>query len=154
MNIDTRNTIISVVLGIVIIILTYVLYDAIVTPYERVQQKKEVTQQVRQRMINVRDALIQYQFTKKEFPAHLDSLVTFLRTDENLSTKLDSLFQERPPLKFNLDSLIFSPRTGKQFIYARIDSIRPNIYFLGDPDTKDAIGDSSKTTLLNAATWE
>jgi hypothetical protein len=50
--------------------------------------------------------------------------------------------------------MIFSPRTGKPFYYVRVDTIRPNLYKLKDPDSKDVIGDTAKTTLLNAASWE
>lgn len=155
MNIDTRNNIISAFLLIVIVVLAYVLYDAIVSPYQKVQQMKEVTEQVRQRMSNVRDALIKYQNANdNKFPEDLDVLVDFVKADSMMMAKADSLFPERPPLEFNIDSFIMSPRTGNRFFYVLVDTIRPNIYMLKDPDSDDVIGDTTKTTLLNAASWE
>lgn len=154
MNIDTRNKIISVVLLIVIAILSVVLVKAIVDPYQDLEDQKAVTAQVRNRMMNVRDALIKYNLKKNKFPKTLDSLMIFIKGDSLLSAKADSLFKELPPLVFNLDSMIYSPRTGRPFYYTMVDSIRPNLYVLRDPDSKDVIGDSVKTTLLNAASWE
>jgi hypothetical protein len=154
MNIDTRNRIISIVLFGVIIYLAWVLVDAIRSPYLELERQKEITQQVRQRMYNVRDALIKYNLKKNKFPQSLDSLLIWIKSDTSIFNHADSLFKERPPLKFNLDSMIFSPRTGKPFYYVRVDTIRPNLYKLKDPDSKDVIGDTAKTTLLNAASWE
>lgn len=154
MNIDTRNRIISVVLFFIIVVLAWVLVDSIVTPYRNLENQKLVSQQVRQRMSNVRDALIKYNLKFNKFPKDLDSMIVWIKGDSTLSAQADSLFKELPPLVFNIDSMLFSPRTGRRFYYVMIDSIRPNIYVLRDPDTKDQIGDSVKTTLLNAASWE
>ncbi len=134
MDIDTRNRIISGVLAVIIIILAWVLYDSITTPFEEVEQRREVTEQVRHRMMTVRDALVEHERNKDEFPQTLDDLVEWLKTDEDMVAKGDSLFEFRPPHEYNPDSLIYSPRTGNRFEYALNDTIRPNIYLLEDPD--------------------
>lgn len=154
MNVDLRNKIISLVLFVVIVVLAYLLYDSITTPYKEVLRKEAMTEAVRARMSNVRTALNRYKNDKKGFPATLDSLLLYVKTDSATVSLSDSLFQEKAPYRFSPDSLILSPRTGKRFFYALNDTIRPNIYLLKDPDTEDSIGDTLRTTSLNAASWE
>ena len=154
MNVDLRNKIISFVLTIVIVVLAYFLYDSIVTPYKEVLRKEAMTEAVRQRMSNVRLALNRYKNDNSKFPVSLDSLVHYVKTDSLTAALADSLFKENKPYEFIPDSMIVSQRTGKRFIYAVNDTIRPPIYLLKDPDTNDVIGDTLKTTSLNAASWE
>lgn len=154
MNVDLRNKILSFVLTIVIVVLAYFLYDSIVTPYKEVLRKEAMTEAVRQRMSNVRLALNRYKNDNSKFPVSLDSLVYYVKTDSLTAALADSLFKEKKPYEFNPDSMIVSQRTGKRFFYAVNDTIRPPIYLLKDPDSNDAIGDTLKTTSLNAATWE
>lgn len=158
MNIDSRNNIISIVLGIAIIVLGYFLYHAIVDPYQKVIEHQKMTERVHQRMANVRDGLIRYKSKYDEFPptdGGLDSLVHFLKTDSLMIAMGDSLFKEKPPSTYNPDSIIYSPRPPhKKFEYALNDTLRPQIYVLRDPDTDDHIGDLHSTTQLNAASWE
>lgn len=153
MNIDNRNRIISAVLTVVIIVLAWLLYDSITSPYEKIEQQREVTEQVRNRLTVTRDALVEHQRRNNHFPQNLDDLVEWLKTDEDMVEKGDSLFAFRPPHQYNPDSLIYSPRTGNRFQYALNDTLRPNIYLLEDPDTDDAIGSLERTTLLNATNW-
>ncbi len=153
MDIDTRNRIISAVLAVVIIGLAWLLYDSITSPYEQVEQQREVTEQVRHRMTVVREALVQYQRREEGFPETLDDLVEWLKTNEEMVEHGDSLFAFRPPHEYDPDSVIYSPRTGNRFEYARNDTIRPNIYLLEDPDTDDRIGSLERTNLLNATNW-
>ena len=130
------------------------LYDAIVTPYQKVLQEKAVTEAVRTRMLNVKTALIRYNNTNKKFPSSLDSLVLYVQTDSATVALSDSIFAEKPPYTFNIDSLIYSPRTGERFFYQLNDTLRPAIYMLKDPNSDDVIGDTLKTTSLNAASWQ
>ena len=153
MNIDTRNRIISAVLAVIIIVLAWLLYDSIVSPYKIIEQQREVTEQVRHRLTVTRDALVEHQRRNNHFPQTLDDLVEWLKTDENMVENADSLFMFRPPYQYHPDSLIRSPRTGKRFEYALNDTLRPNIYLLEDPDSDDAIGSLDRTTLLNATNW-
>ena len=54
-----------------------------------------------------------------------------------------------------LDSLKFSPRTGKMWTYTANDTARVKTYLLEDPDSDDRIGTLlADITLLNAASWE
>lgn len=154
MNVDLRNKIISLVLFVVIIVLAYFLYDSITTPYKEVLRKEAMTEAVRKRMTNVRTALNRYKNDMDGFPANLDSLLLYVKTDSVTISIADSLFMENAPYTYSPDSLILSPRTGKRFFYALNDTIRPNIYLLKDPDSKDSIGDTLRTTSLNAASWE
>lgn len=158
MNIEQRNQLLSIVFGIIIIVLGYFLYHAIVDPYKEVLQRERMTERVRYRMSNVRDALQQYKNRRGDFPptdGGLDSLVQFIKTDSLMQAEGDSLFTAMPPGTFTPDSLILSPRPPhNRFQYALNDTLRPQIYLLEDPDTDDKIGSLEQTTLLNAASWE
>ena len=156
MDIETRNKIWTVVLGIIIIGLTYWLYDSLVTPYQEVKEREAMTEKVRQRLVDTKDALIQYQTRNEEFPptdGGLDSLVSFLKADSMMIAMGDSLFGTSFDGPYNPDSLVYSPRTGKKFEYTRNDTLRPQIYLLEDPDTEDAIGSLERTTMRNAPNW-
>lgn len=156
MNIDTRNKILSVVLGIIIIFLSWWLYDSIVTPYQVVEERKAETERIRNRLLSVKDALVQYETKYGKFPpteGGLDSIVTFLKTDSMMVAMGDTLFKQIPPLTYNPDSIIFTPRSDTRFIYTLNDTIRPSLYLLEDPDTDDAIGSLTRTTMRNAPNW-
>ena len=156
MDIETRNKIVSAVLGIIIIVLGYFLYGAIVKPYQKVIEQQRMTEKVRHQMSNVRDALVQYKAKNEEFPENLDTLVAFLKSDSLMKARGDSLFSPlRPGEKYKPDSMIYSPRPPKErFKYTLVDTIRPNLYLLEDPGSDDHIGHTTKTTWLNAASWE
>ncbi|MEX0721624.1 MAG: hypothetical protein WD059_13210 [Balneolaceae bacterium] len=156
MNIEQRNKILTIVLGLVIIGLSYWLYDSLVTPYKVVEEERALTEKVRQRMLDVKDALIQYETRNNEFPpteGGLDSLVNFLETDSMMVSRGDTLFG-RTFANYTPDSLIFSPRSpNNKFEYTLNDTLRPNIYLLEDPDTDDTVGSLERTTMRNAPNW-
>jgi hypothetical protein len=159
MDIEKRNTILSIVLGIIIVGLGYYLYHSIVDPYEEVIEREQMAEEVRHQMGLVRDALVQYEQDKDNFPpteGGLDTLVTYLKTDSSMVANGDSLFKPLNPNEtYNPDSLVYSPRPPhKKFEYTLNDTLRPNIYLLKDPDTDDRIGSLENTTDLNAASWE
>lgn len=156
MNIDTRNKILSVVLGLIIIALSYWLYDSIVTPYQVVEARKAETEGVRNRMLSLKDALVQYEARYGHFPpteGGLDSVVAYLSTDSMMVAMGDSIFSQIPPLTYSPESIILAPRSGVRFSYTHNDTIRPPLYLLEDPDTDDAIGSLSRTTMRNAPNW-
>lgn len=157
MTLAQRNQLISIILGIIILALGYYLYHAIVDPYQKVIEEQRVTERVRHRMLNIRDALMQYDRNKGNFPptdGGLDSLVRFLKTDSMMVAMGDSLFKPMPPDTYNPDSLIYSPRPPhNKFQYTLNDTLNPKIYLLQDPDSDDRVGDLEKTTLLNGASW-
>jgi|GEM_PF-198591 len=162
MTVESKNMILTVILGIVIIILGWWLYHSIVDPYEIVEERQRVTEQVRHNMEDIRDGLIQYDRRKDSFPptqGGLDSLLAFMKTDSLMNAQMDSLFKDDPKsgYTFKLDSLIYTPRAPhKRFKYTLNDTINPQIYLLEDPDTSytDKIGSLEKTTLLNAPSWK
>ncbi len=156
MNIDTRNKILSVVLSLIIVALSWWLYDSIVTPYQVVEARKAETEGARNRMLSLKDALVQYEAKYGHFPptdGGLDSVVTYLSTDSLMVALGDSLFYQIPPLTYSPESIILSPRTNTQFSYTHNDTIRPPLYLLEDPDSDDAIGSLSRTTMRNAPNW-
>ncbi|MCR9131218.1 MAG: hypothetical protein NXI08_01530 [bacterium] len=157
MDIDTRNKILSVVLGIIIIALSWLLYDSIVTPYQEVKEREAETERVRTRMLTLKDALVQYDSRYGHFPpteGGLDSIVTYLSTDSLMIAMGDTLFRQAPPLEYSPETIIVTPRaSGARFIYTHVDSTRPPLYLLEDPDTDDAIGSLSRTTMRNAPNW-
>ncbi len=154
MTIDQRNSIISIVLSIVIIGLAYVLYDSITTPYQaRVKQIEEQTR-VRERLQNVRDALIAYQREKGKYPPSLDSIQVFLETDPKMIAGRDTLFVSKLNPTFDINTFLQSPRSQTRFEYALNDTLRPMVYLLKDPDSDDLIGSLDRTTRLNAPSWD
>jgi hypothetical protein len=156
MKIQQRNSIISIFLILIIIALSYVLYDSIVTPWQKEMAKRELTEDTRFRMTLVRDGLINFQARHPEgkFPSTLDSLVIFLKTDSLMLVRGADLFTE-PARGYNPDSLIFSLRPPhEKFVYSVNDTIRPPLYLLRDPGSEDAIGSLERITLLNAPNWQ
>lgn len=154
MDIEKRNNLISLLLSAIIIVLGYFLYHSIVDPYQEVIQREKITERVRTRLSNTRDALVRYEARKDEFPSSLDTLIHWVKTDSAMQSVADTLFKDPWKKEFNADSMIYSPRTGERFTYILNDTLRPSIYLLKDPNSKDRIGDTLKTTLLNAASWE
>jgi hypothetical protein len=143
--------VIQVILALAIVVLAYVLYQSITEPYQRVERQKELTEMTRQRMGEVRTALVQFERSHDRFVSTLDSLQMWVMDDSLMMAKSDSIFGSR----FNPDSLIFSPRTGKKFIYTVNDTSSVRTYLLEDPDSDDYIGTlSGDVTQLNAASWE
>lgn len=158
MNVERRNQLLSIVLGIIILVLGYFLYQSIVGPYQDVIERQQMTERVRHQMETIRDGLVRYERQTGDFPPSeggLDTLVQYLKTDSAMVAMRDSLFINPAGQPYNPDSLIYSVRPPhNKFEYALNDTIRPPIYLLSDPDTEDRIGDLEKTTLLNAASWE
>lgn len=157
MNIDTRNKILSAVFGITIILLSWLLYDSIVTPYKVVEEQKAETERVRTRMLTLKDVIVNYEARYGHFPptdGGLDSVVTYLSTDSLMISMGDSLFRQMLPLQYSPESMVVSPRdTSLRFLYTRNDTIRPPLYLLEDPMTDDAVGSLSRTTMRNAPNW-
>jgi uncharacterized protein YdgA (DUF945 family) len=142
---------IQVVLAAVILGLAYYLYYSITEPYDRIERQQQITERTRDRMTNIRTALIDYERDSTSFPDSLDLLLEHIRRDSLLSTAQDSVFGDT----ITVDSLPFSPRTGKRFKYTVSDTGRVETYLLEDPDTEDKIGTlSGDPTQTNAATWE
>jgi len=141
----------QILLGILIIVLAWVLYESITEPYQVIERQRALTEETRERMDHVRRAMSRYERVHGRFPSTLDSLVMFVRVDTVLSQRMDSVFGE----EVVPDSLPYSPRTGKRFELTVNDTSRVNIYLLKDPDTDDHIGSAlPDPTRLNAASWE
>ncbi|MDZ7717376.1 MAG: hypothetical protein U5K72_00980 [Balneolaceae bacterium] len=157
MDLKTRNNIITIVLAVLIIVLSWFLYRSIVEPYQAVIEEEQMVERERHRMERVRDALVQYNNRKGNFPpsdSGLDSLVQFLKTDSLMQARGDSLFTFMEPSTYNPDSIIYSPRPPHvRFEYELNDTLRPEIYLLENPNSEDAIGSLERTTLLNAPNW-
>ncbi len=146
------RTALQALLLLVIVGLGYWLYLSITEPWAAVQRQEAMTQRVRDRMLLNRTVLIRFNELNRRFPQTLDSVLIFARTDSALVAGRDSLFGAG----FNIDSLIYSPRTGNRFLYTASDTARPAYYKLTDPDNPDDfIGtDQGEVTRINAASWE
>ena len=142
---------VQVILGIVIIGLAYFLYQSITEPYDRIERQQLKTENTRARMGHIRTALIDYERDSASYPDSLNLLLQHIRRDTALSTQQDSIFGT----SINLDSLLYSPRSGNRFLYTVSDTGRVETYLLEDPDTEDQIGTlSGDPTQANAASWE
>lgn len=141
----------QILLWVLIIGLSYVLYRSITEPYELIERQQELTDMTRLRMDKIRQVAIHFETHHDRFPATLDSLSLYAMQDSAFLAVRDSIFGDG----FPIDSLMYSPRTGKRFAYAINDTSRVNTYLLEDPDSKDKIGTLlSDVTLVNAASWE
>ncbi len=139
----------QVALAVLILGLGYYLYYSITEPYNRIERKQELTEQTRDRMSHLRTALIDYEKDSTSFPDSLELVLNHIERDTILSAERDTSWN------VNLDSLLHSPRTGKQFQYTLSDTGRVETYLLEDPDTKDKIGTlTGDPTKTNSASWE
>ena len=109
----TIQTGIQVALVIVIAGLAYFLYQSITEPYERIERQQRITEDTRTRMANIRTALVDYERDSAAYPDSLNLLLQHIRKDTILSTRQDSVFGA----EINLDSLLYSPRSGTRFPY-------------------------------------
>lgn len=140
----------QLLLWLLIIGMSYVLYRSITEPYEVVKLRERMTVLTRQRMDQIRQVAIQYENRYDRFPMTIDSLVLFASMDSTIQAN-PAMFLKGVPV----DSLVYSPRTGKMFTYAANDTSRVKTYLLQDPDSDDQIGTlEADITLLNAASWE
>ena len=143
---------IQIVLGLVIIALGYWLYVSITGPWDAVERERAITASTRTQMSNVRIALIRHERVEDRFPSTLDSLMIWVGQDSLIQASPDSIFGVAG---IDLDSLLYSPRSGAKFIYTLNDTGRVKIYLLEDPDSDDHIGsETPDVTQLNAASWQ
>ena len=143
---------IQAVMAVVIVVLGVWLYQSITGPWAAFERQEEVTEMTRARMSQVRTALVLYEREEDHFPGTLDSLVMWVAADSLIALNPDSVFEA---VGFNLDSLLYSPRTGNPFLYALNDTGQVAVYYLKDPDSDDHIGsESPDISQLNAASWE
>ena len=144
---------IQIVLGLLIVFLFFWLIQSITGPWEAQERQREITEMTRDRMSDVRSALVYYERQEDDFPGSLDSLRMWLDADSLMMIAADSIFEAQD---FMLDSLFFSPRTGSMFEYTVNDTGLVEVYLLKDPDSDDQIGtlDPDDITSLNAASWE
>lgn len=146
---------IRAVLALLILGLVAVLLYVTVVPAQRAEAAERETKIARERMSDVRTALIAYRDSMQAYPSTLDSLVLFSRGDETFMT--EALAQEgrvAPPV---VDSLPFSSRDGQRFRYEVIqDTSGYSVYWLADPSMEaDSIGSRDPNPALrNAASWE
>ncbi len=152
---NTARSFLQVFLALVIAGLSYYLYHSITAPYDRIERQREITQMTRQRMTQIRTAMVRHNEVRDGYPQSLDSLVEFVKTDSLLVNARDSVFELAEGTEFNPDSLPFSPRTGNRFELEVNDTLETPTYVLRDPDSRDSIGTTTgDITDLNAASWE
>ncbi|WP_420456612.1 hypothetical protein [Rubrivirga sp.] len=145
---------IRALLGLLIIGLAVVLFYVTVVPAQRAAAAQRETDLTRERMSDVRTALISYRDSVGAYPSTLDSLVLFARNDSVFAAQSQGDERLRPAAA---DSLALSPRTGNRFLYEVIrDTSGVEIYWLADPDAEaDSIGSRDPNPALrNAASWE
>lgn len=155
----TVRVVVQVVLAIVILVLSYVLYETIRGPQRVFLQEQALTQESRDRMLTLRTALTTYTRTRPGYPSTLDSLELVIRQDSFFVARRDSIFAaEAQQRRVQSDSLTYSSR-GPRFEYqvVRDDSLNIWTYVLRDPATGDSIGTASidrASALRNVASWE
>ena len=146
---------VRLLLSLVILVMAAALVYVIVTPAQRAAEAQALSDISRQRLSDVRDALTAWRTVHTAYPATLDSVAIFARTDSAFQAQL--LTDEGRTSDFNVDSMLVSPRSGQRFQYAVVsDSTGLEIYWLGDPDVPgDSIGARiASPAYRNAASWE
>lgn len=141
-------------LSALVVVLAVILFRSIVLPYQAHEESLAEQALVRERMSDVRSALISYRDAYDGYPATLDSLGLFVRQDTAF-TREDGADAERAA-PFSADEITRSPRTGTPFNYALASDSTTTIYWLQDPDVpEDSIGSREPNPALrNAASWE
>ncbi|MFO8232870.1 MAG: hypothetical protein R6U20_09395 [Longimonas sp.] len=148
---DRLRTTLQVVLAIVIAVLAYFLYYSITEPYEAIEREERLTEEVRNRMVDIRTALNRYETDSTTYPDSLDQLMEHIERDTALLDNRDSLFQT----SFELDSMFYSPRSGDPFVYTLSDTGQVPTYLLESPDSDDQIGTlTGDPTRTNVTSWE
>ena len=126
-----------------------------VVPAQRAAAAEYDTDIARERMSDVRTALISYRDSLGVYPSSLDSLVFFARNDSVFAAQAGAEEDRlRPP---SVDSLRFATRSGAPYLYEVVeDTSGVQIYWLADPDMEaDSIGSRDPNPALrNAASWE
>lgn len=155
---STTRIILQVVLAVIIVILGYVLYQTIMGPAREFQREQAITQESRDRMMQLRRALMAYEREYVGFPSTLDSLELVIRTDSFFVARRDSIFQLDAGHRLHLDSLTYGAR-GQRFQYhvAHDDTANVWTYLLRNPATGDSIGTSDVTRVTgirHAPSWE
>ncbi len=154
----TVRTVLQLVLAVVIVILGFVLYGTIMNPAREFQREQAITDESRDRMMQVRRALMAYEREYTGYPSTLDSLEMIVRTDSFFVANRDSIFDVAAGRQLSLDSMWYSSR-GPRFEYrvAHDDTLNAWIYVLRDPATGDSIGGSDPTRavgLRHAPSWQ
>lgn len=143
------------VLVLLILGLSYYLYYSITEPYDRIERQEALQEQTRMRMTHIRTALVDYERDSTTFPDSLAMVLGHVRRDLEEDSLLSSGGDSTFARSVNLDSLLYSPRSGKRFQYTVSDTGRVETYLLEDPDTDDKIGTlSGDPTKINTASWE
>lgn len=155
---STTRKVVQAVLGVVILILFYVLYQTITAPILTMEHERAITQESRERMDNLRRALIAYEREYTGYPSTLDSLVNVIRTDSFFVAQRDSIFSLEEGRSLIIDSLMYSSRGGVfDYRIGYDDSTNVWAYVIRDTATGDSIGTADPTRLAgmrNAASWE
>ena len=143
-------------LSALVVVLAVILFRSIVLPYQEYEETLAEQELVRERMSDVRSALISYRNAYDGYPATLDSLGLFVRQDTAF-TREEGADEERAA-PFSADEITQSPRTGTPFNYEVVSDSTGDIsiYWLQDPDApEDSIGSREfNPALRNAASWE
>ena len=149
---------IQVVLAIAIAVLAYLLFQSIRTPWAEYQDRVAQETMGRERMDDVRTALIEFRNVNDAYPPSLDSLVFFVKNDTAFALPERDEDDVRMT-EFNADSLTLSARGGERLRYERVtsDTTSIEIYWLQDPAAPgDSIGSRAQPpnpALRNAASW-
>jgi hypothetical protein len=155
---STTRLVLQLVLAVVIVVLGYVLYQTIMGPAREFQREQAITQESRDRMMQLRRALMAYEREYVGYPRTLDSLEQVIRTDSFFVARRDSIFEVGAGRQLHLDSIGYSAR-GQRFQYFVVHDDTANVwtYVLRNPATGDSIGTSDPTRvtgLRHAPSWE
>ncbi|MEL6615525.1 MAG: hypothetical protein AAFQ43_07295 [Bacteroidota bacterium] len=149
---------IQVVLAIAIVVLAYFVFQAIRAPWAEYQERLEQEAIGRERMRDVRAALVSHRDAYDAYPSTLDSLVTYVKTD-TMWTEPELDEDEVRFQPFDADALTLSARNGEPLNFELVTTDTSNvvIYWLQDPAApEDSIGSRQlppNPAQRNATSW-
>lgn len=145
-----------IVLSLAVVALAVALLYVTIVPAQKAAEAQVLSARSHERMDDVRTALTAYREVNEAYPSTLDSLALFAQTDSTFRARIAS--QDERLTEVNVDSMIFSPRSGSRFQYAVArDTSGVDSYWLANPDVPgDSIGARGPDgpRYRNAASWE
>lgn len=144
----------SIILKALIVVLVVVLYFIISTPWQAKVAADKLKLDSRVKMSQIRSGELVYVAAKGEYSSSIAELISFIKRDPYLSTKIDSVFNVKDGSNFNLETLNISPVTGTEYKYQVDNASAVKKYLLECPGGSGSIGSMDDEEKVNKSSWE
>lgn len=144
----------SIILKVVIVLLAVVLYFIISSPWQAKVEADKIKLQSRVKMAQIRSAELVYVANKGNYSESLNELISFIKNDPYLSTKIDSVFNLKEGTEFNIETLNISPVTNTEYKYQVDNNSVIKKYYLECPGGSGSVGSMTDDDKVNKSSWE